>query len=310
MDNVDKIAREPEADADLVDIRYLLWLWLKWIWVILILGAVGAYMGIRDARNFVPVYRASMVVMPDSGAVQISEAASQLSSAFGVNVGGSSGESKTFDRLRVMVGSVDLAEDLQERYGLLQIVYKTSWDDATQSWIQPDLEAYNDGYSFRRWFDLWTPPWHEPDVEALAKYLSGSLSFDKKSGTQFYEVSVEHSDPEMALFLLTTVYDAADDALRTQDRMESRERRRAIHRQLADANLIDARQALIGLLTSEERRAILLESDLPYAARVIDTPFVSNKPKDLNMIRTIGFPAIFGLVLGFVLVSLVGLLRR
>ncbi len=300
----------PTTDnSDLVDIRYLLRLWLLWSWLAVLFGVVGGYIGVRDAGDFVPSYKATMVVMPDSGAVQISETASQFSSALGLNVGGSAG-SRTFDRLKVMVGSVALAEALQEQFGLMQIVFEGSWDADKDQWVPPDPEAYRDVYKFRDWFNLWIPEWHQPDLEALARFLEGTIVFEKKPGTQFFEVTVSNRDPEMALFLLTTVYEAADDALRSQDREESRERRRSITRQLAQADLVDARQSLIGLLTNEERRAILLESDLPYAARIIEPPFVSNRPNDLNVLRVVGVPTVIGVLLGLVLITLVGLFRK
>jgi hypothetical protein len=272
-------------------------------------GLAGAYMGVQDAESFTPTYKATMVVMPESGAVQISEAAAQFSSALGINVGGSKGSS-TFDRLKVMVGSVSLAETLQERFGLMQTVFATSWDSESEQWVPPDPEAYRRNYQFRDWFGLWIPEWQEPDLETLARFLGGTVSFGNKEGTQFIEVSVNHRDSEMALFLLSAIYEGADEALRLQDREESRERRRSITRQLAQADLVDARQSLIGLLTGEERRAILLESDLPYAARIIEPAFVSNRPTDLNLVRIVGIPAAVGVLLGFVLVTLVGLFRR
>jgi len=306
---VGAVSNPTTDNSDLVDIRYLLRLWLFWSWLAVLFGIVGAYIGVQDAENFVPRYKATMVVMPEWGAEKINVAASRVSSVLGLSAGGSA-QSSSFERLKVMVGSVALAETLQDRYGLMQIVFAGSWDPNASQWIPPDPEAYRKNYRFRDWFGLWIPEWHEPDLETLARFLEGTVTFGKKPGTQFSQVTVSNRDPEMALFLLHTVYQAADDALRSQDLKESRERRRSITRQLAQADLVDARQSLIGLLTGEERSAILLESDLPYAARIIGPAYVSSLPDDLNLVRVVGYPAAVGALLGLILVTLVGLFLK
>jgi len=300
------VTSDYHTGGDLIDIRYLILLWLKWSWLIAVCGLIGAYYGLGDAEEFVPTYEASMIVMPESGSVQISEAVAQVSSVLGISVGGAS-ESRTFDRLKVMVGSVALAEQLQERHSMMQIVFSDIWNAQDQSWVRPSDEVWEDRFWFRRLLDLPVPQWQPPDLESLADYLKGAVTFDKEPGTQFVKVSVEHQNPDLALFLITTVYEAADDALRLQDREESRLRRSYVKDQLARANLIDSKQSLIGLLTNEERRATLLESDLPYAARVIEPPFVSNRPKAQVLSRTIGIPAAVGLLIGLIVVTMVGL---
>ncbi len=152
--------------------------------------------------------------------------------------------------------------------------------------------------------------WSAPDIESLASYIGGKVVIEEVEGTSFMDVTYEHTDPKFALRLLNLVYSEADELLREQDRVDSRKRRAYIEQQLQRASILDTRQALIGLLGNEERSAMLLESDLPYAARIIDPPFVSSRPTEPVLMFIFGVPIFLAAALGFLLITLVAVFRR
>ncbi|NQV81970.1 MAG: hypothetical protein HQ495_15540 [Alphaproteobacteria bacterium] len=297
-----------DSGEDFLDLRFIFRIWVRWGWTALIFAGVGFYIGLQDARSQTAQYVASMVVMPESGSVGIGQSAGQLGSVLGISLPGG-GSSETFDRFEVTLGSRKLAELLQEKYGLLQVVYGASWDAATKSWIAPSSESRAKQYRIRNLLGLPTPQWLPPSLETLASFVAGAVTFSTLKNGRFVRISIRHVDPEFALNLLQIVYDESDNLLRDSDLAESREKRKYIQRELGEANLVDSRQALIGILTGEERRAMLLETDLPYAARIIEPPSVSSQPEEPNYRVLIGLPTvIFGLV-GLVLLTLVGLFR-
>ena len=111
------------------------------------------------------------------------------------------------------------------------------------------------------------------------------------TGEGFFEVTGTHIDPKCFLKLLKLAYQAAGDLTREQNFERTRRRRFYARSQLSSADLVDTRKALISLLAAENRKAMLLESDLPGAAWVIESAFVSNRPREMDVRPTIAIPA-------------------
>ena len=53
------------SDDTVIDLQYLFVVWLKWIWIPILLGGVGFYSGYRDLQAFIPESVASIVVEPN-----------------------------------------------------------------------------------------------------------------------------------------------------------------------------------------------------------------------------------------------------
>ena len=93
------------GDDDVIDLRYLFRVWLKWSWVPLLFALVGVYMGYRDLQGFKPEYVASLTVLPSSGSsTQVSQVApTSLLGNLGLSLR-SGAPTSTFDRFKVMLG--------------------------------------------------------------------------------------------------------------------------------------------------------------------------------------------------------------
>lgn len=298
--------RMSEVD-DLVDVRVIVWAWIKWSWLIVVFMGIGAYMAYGDVRTFTPAYIASMTIEPVSAESSggISSLTSAVGGALGIEVSGGGGADPLM-RLQVMLGSRVLAARLQEKYGLLQAIDEGSWDDEAGAWREPQ-DQKSGGFLQ----ELFPPaPWVAPNIESLAKYVSGAVIIDESIGKGFVEISFRHPDRKFAHYFLDVVFTELDDLLREQDRANSRERREYLRSRLADAKLVDSRQALVSLLTGEERQAMLLESDLPYVGSIIDPLYVSATPTRPNYRRIMAVPIAGGALLALLLITLVVVFRR
>ena len=274
------VGQAPELrDHGPIDLRVLFIFWLKWSWTAIPFVVVAIYLGYQELKAFQPQFLATMVVAPNSGGAEPAGLSSAVGNALGVSIGGGSSAS-LFDRLEVMVGSVVLASRLQEEQNLLYEVYAGSWDDENKAWIVPQGEEFEKQQ--RRLRFLRKNTWIAPNLESLARFVGGTVRFETVKGT-FKRISVRHVDPDFALRILSLAYFTADELLREQDRAESRNRRRYLDAQLASTVNLDSRNALVSLLTSEQRRSMLLESELPYAARIIEPAFVSQLPTEPNL---------------------------
>ena len=224
-----------------------------------------------------------------------------------MGTGGGAANNETFERLRLVMSSITLARELDKRYDLLRRVYANRWDVKGQRWLpvsDSDISLQEKMFAY-----LNVTNNHTPSVEKLAKYVGGMVQFDQIKKSDFWRVRVEHVDGEAALELLKNAYWTADELLREQDREQVRARQDYLRSRVEDAQITEIRRALIAAMMSEERTAMLLEGGLPYAAKVIEHPFLSENPTQPNLMLLIAVPGASGLLLGFLLVALIAVFR-
>ena len=85
------------------------------------------------------------------------------------------------------------------------------------------------------------------------------------------------------------VFRATNDYVRDQDRMTQRTYVNYVARNLATNTNIEQRQALASLLMQQERRLMMTEVDLPYAATILDGPTVMPQNNVLKITLLKGF---------------------
>jgi hypothetical protein len=300
------------ASEDLIDLRFLFAAIWRGKWLLILLAFLGSLYGLRDMRNFVPQFEATMVVAPSRGGGVAPSGGGRSSrlkgvaKSFGLDLGGD--EATTFDRLELVLSSLTLARLLQNEHGYLQKVYEGSWEPEGERWVRPTGRRFEWEQRLKGLFHLGT--WSEPTVESLARYLKGSIVITKLELEPFRRISFAHTDPGFAYELLTTVYREADELLRQQDRAATAERRAYVQQQLQSAKMLETRDVLIGMLTNEEHTAMMLQSTLPYAARIIEPAFVSSTPTSPTVVGSLGPPVAIVVALGITLILLVALFRR
>ena len=302
----DKI--QPEEDA--LDLRFLAQALWRGSWIIGLLMIVGLALGLRAMYGFQPSYSASMIVAPLKGSGAGGGQAGGISSiarSVGLSIDTSSAGPTMLDRLQRVAASVKFAEHMQEKYGLLQKVYSGAWDESSESWTRPTGSRFEYEQRIRTFFHLAT--WRAPSVETLANYISGSVRFDRmKDG--FFQVSVSNQDGQKALELLTRVYSEADNILRNKDKQYTAERKAYLEQQMLSARIAESRVMLANLLSSEEQRSMLLDSHLPYAARIVEPPHLFGRPSTASVRDELAVRLIFSFALGIGLSLILAAFRR
>lgn len=302
------VLREATIPDDLIDLRYLFAVWLKWSWVAAIGATIGLYFGYQNLQGFRPSYVASMIVSA-GGAPTTGGGVQALASQLGVQFGDSSAvRANSFDRLQLLLKSPSLAQVLQEKYGLMQIIYRTQWDEDAGTWRAPVEEGAERGERIRAF--LKRSGWSPPTLQRLANYVGTSVKVAPVGQGGFQRLSVSHADPEFAMSLLTKAYFEADELLREQDKRETANRKAYIQRRLATEMMVDFQDALRRLLAQELSKDIELQSDIPYAAKIVEPPHIEDGVTEPNLNITFGIPAILGAAFGFALVTAVAVFRR
>jgi LPS O-antigen subunit length determinant protein (WzzB/FepE family) len=277
-------------------------------WIIIVLAAAGAIFGFYRLQQHQSTYTAELVLSLQSA--QNSGGASggvgRLANAIGlanVKIG-----NPTFDRLKLMLGSIELAEYLQERHDFIHLVYKDSWDPETKKWIKPQGVKFE----LRQKLNviLKQPLWMTPNLSSLAEMISRAIIVETVEGTSFQALRYSHSDPQYALRFLSTVFEGVDELLRAQDRAQAIQRKQYLENLLQQTSLQESQNIILTLLMREENSLMLLSTSINYAGRLIAKPSVSNRSDVPSLLKFVIVPA-FGLALfGLVLAVIFQLYRK
>lgn len=154
------------------------------------------------------------------------------------------------------------------------------------------------------------PQWRPPSLESLADYLGGAIDVSDVGATKVKKLSLQHSDPEMAEYLLRTAYNEAAELVRAQDRQRIELERDYLLRQLGRVSLQLNRDVLIRLLADREQRLMLTDNSEGYLGQVIDPVRVSSRPRPLSTNEYVILPTIIAFLMSALLVTVIFLFRN
>ncbi len=300
-----------QGEDNLLDIREYIRTLTKFWWLIAICIGVGGYLGIRDLHAFKSQSIAKMIVLPvgDGGGNSGGSSANSgiLASISSLALGGSSGPGK-FDMLLYEMSSLQLARAVQKKYGLMQKVYSGSWNEETKQWVAPKDGSSEYRKSIDRYLNV--PVWAQPTIENLAAYIKAKLKVEQIRSSAYQEIRFVDRDPEFALWMLNTVFDEALKIVRERERNQQQIRRELIQRRLSETPISEFKSALADLLAGEIRKELLISDKLPFAAEVIETPFVSTEKTTPDRNRLVYLKMVIGGAIAGLIVLIWMLYRR
>ncbi len=109
-------------------------------------------------------------------------------------------------------------------------------------------------------------------------YLSRHIALVPLGASPYRELRYTHPDPVFAETFLARVHAAADQAIRADVLDRSAARLRYLREALGQAGTPDQRKLLVGMMVEEERVQMLARIDPPYAAAVVEAPYVTARP--------------------------------
>jgi hypothetical protein len=301
------------AADEVIDIQQIVRIFVRWSWLIVLFALIGAGKGINDAHKFSPANVARMVVSPiesgggGGGAGGSAGGGRALQAVFSGLKLDSGGKTSKFDEIMYLSGTITFARLMDEKYGLLRKIYKGGWDADKQVWRRPEGQEFELREEINKYLNLRT--WSPPTLEDLARFIGGSFRSELLEDASFYEITVKSGDAKFALWLLKTVFAEATNYLREQEEKNLRVQRQFVMDKLAETKIVDFRGQLLQTLENIDRKEMLSTGGLPFAAKVIDPPYISKYKTQPSTVKTIGIPA-FGMgLLGAVLILIVSLYR-
>jgi len=182
-----------------------------------------------------------------------------LAALAGISVGGGGNVDKS---LAVLKSREFLWQFIKDEK-LMPLLFKDDWDAARKTWKAQDVKKQP---------DLWDA------YRTMIAILSASP--DKKSG--LITIAIEWTDADLAAQWANKLVVRLNDFLRKQAITRSKARLQYLERELLRTEVADNRQALYALISQEQKKAMLANTQKEFAFQVIDkavAPDKKSKPK-------------------------------
>lgn len=283
----------------------------KWIIVATMAIVVALVVGWMKMKS--PLYTAAVVVAPasDAGAGGLASRLSQYSgiaALAGIDL--PSNEVVTpFRQFTEIMTSPVVAERLAKKYDIMPTIFagRWSWSPTEKVWTrQRGLLSPVTGWA-REFFGL--PPRPPPSVGQLADYLHEKISMSEIELTGMQRIMFRHKDPVFAVQMLAALHKEADGVIREESEMRTSRQIAYIERKLQTTTAADHRRSLVQLLLDQEKQMMMIQVNLPFAARIIEPPIASSAPTSPKPKLFLAGAIVLGAMLGIFIVFLIDALR-
>ena len=303
-----------ERSERVLDLQFVLYRILRYWWLVILVTALGSTKGLWDMHKFSPTQIVKMTIAPVS-AKQFSAPTGGAGLAAGAALGvlpqlgfGGANQVTPFDRMLHAMSTIGFAAKMQEKYGLMQRLYGGGWDEANNAWRRPGGREFELKERINEFLSL--PVWTAPSIEDLAANLGGLFQVNDVLNTNYKAIVVTNPDPEFAQWLLETIYEEATEYIREQDLLELHQESAFLEDRLSKTEIIELRQALVGMLASQARKEMTLQKGLPFIARTIEAPYISKFLTSPNAVAMVGIPTFAAFAISFACLMLLVLFRH
>lgn len=309
MDNVVEAAPSAPATSasKQVDLADLLWkIWQRKL-IVLSIIAIALFGAIYYLQVAVKIYTAELRVSPSDSSTSVNGnklgGLSSLAAVAGVSVGSLQGPT-TFEVFMATIKTRELADQLAHDSRIMQHVFPDEWDAATRRWMRPTGIVANTKISIWRLLGR-DRDWIPPSGARLQEYLARNLSIIPQSQKNpITVIQYDHRDPAFARYMLIQINLVADQIVRRKALDEARQFETYFERRLSNVFVVDVRQSLIQSLAEQEKSIMMASSNVPYAARLIETPTVSDLPTRPQTFLVLGVALVLGFAIGALLTLL------
>ncbi len=203
---------------------------------------------------------------------------------FGGNEGGD------FSKISDLITSELVARQLLKDSEIVEVYFPEIWDEKAGRWLPAKGIIATMKGAVAEIFGR--PAWTPPDEKALSEILKKDFSSSSVGETQMKKISYAHKNPRIAKNILMKSLHIADSIIKQGNLLQIKNNINYLENRLPTIPLVEVRNQLTIQLAEEEKKKMVLESDLPYAYSQLDSIFVDSSPSR---------PSIFGVItLGFI----------
>jgi uncharacterized protein involved in exopolysaccharide biosynthesis len=281
-------ASDKDEAIDLVDLVAMLW---RQKWIILATTMAFLFIGAAYVLTATPRYRAEAVLAPVERANLprvLPTGLTGLASLAGVNLSSSTDTAEAVAALRSRAFIEEFINDQQ----LLPVLFAENWDSSNSQWIDQD-------------------PVQWPDIaQGVMFFVEEIRTVDEDAVSGLVTFGIEWTDPQVATEWVASLVERINVRLRARDLADSERRLAYLNEQLAQASLVELRQAIARLIENEIQNIMLAKAQTEYAFRVIDPPRVPREPVAPRGALTMVIAGLLGGSLGVLLALSASMLAR
>jgi len=240
----------------------------------------GVLLGFGLAMIRTPVFVAKAIVAPYQHRLDQTMGAKVSLGGLGgglnnLLIGGASNLPPDTQKFLQLLRSVTVSKKLVKDEEFLRRVFPDRWDTKANHWVRPTglLKKL-----FQRRENLHPA---KPTAWELADFLKRKVDIYALEKTPFYILEFSSSDPKLAVELLERTSSRAEKTLRGHSLELFTEQRDYLFKKLSHTTESEYRDVLWDLLSSVEKRLLLLAPNQPFAVTYLEkpsTPLVPSRP--------------------------------
>jgi uncharacterized protein involved in exopolysaccharide biosynthesis len=270
-------------------------------WYVILLTVASAFavaIGYLHAAEY--KYTAELKVTPVYQAQQVSSGLSGLASLTGINLPGD----KTITPIALYTEALksrDVADNVLRNNHLMQHIFANEWDAAAGRWRQPEGIGITLIANIRAALGIHGERWTPPGGADLQRYVEKNVTVFVSPRTNITSVTVNDVDPEAARQILLALHSAADQHLRSRSLARSTQYIAYLERKLVAVTNAEYREALVDVLSQQERLRMMASSSTPYSAEPLGEITSSHRPTTPDPVVILGVALILGATAGTLL---------
>jgi uncharacterized protein involved in exopolysaccharide biosynthesis len=218
------------------------------------------------------------------------------------------------DESVAVLNSREFALRFMAAHSVLQYLFPKLWDTRTEQWIAADNSGPSVAQRLARRLapsPAWDiPPQPGPSTDDAVKRFDRIRLVTVDRRTSFIRLTVRGPTPKVAQLWANSMIDELNDWMRDKTLQQSSKAVELLSKRLNSESLESVRTAEAALLENQLRTEVMAESRREFAVNVLDPPSLPDQryyPRRGKMVLT---GALFGFVLGALLVVSVAALRR
>ena len=288
-----------DDEIDLYKLAQVIWR-QKWIIAaITLLTIIGAitYLNIASYN-----YTVTLKVVPvEKEAGGLVSRFGGFASLAGVSVPGDDAVSQ-FGLYKELLTGLETAERVSQRAEVMRVVFAGEWNAQKNEWMEPTGVLKDLKGQIKSTLGIPVYPWQPPDGRRLKEYLKDAITITKSRDTAVTSVSINVRNVSFGKDLLWALHEIVDASLRDLALEKARRHIDYVRQLLTKVTMADYRQALIEVLSTQEKSRMLASSELFFAADPLGVPTATLRPTKPKPAAVLVLSLVLGLLAGILVV--------
>lgn len=222
----------------------------------------------------------------------------QLANMAGISLEANDQEAQPFDLYLQGLFTRAAADEVAKNRPLMHRLYAREWDEKSQAWHDPGSVFGSIASGTASLLGAPKHYWTPPSAVRLQDFIVKKLVVTRDLKTPVVTIQMKYSDPKLAVDFLNALNAAVDSTLRKRTLARTTTYINYLSSQFDKVTVEGYQQALIALLTEQEKRRMFASSTISYAAELFEKPVASQWPTSPNAGLTLFLAGFFGLLLG------------